>query len=317
MPATISPQHLAVVGARLLEGRIVLFLGAGANLCGRPVNETWEPGIWMPNARELAAHLAERFEVTPGALLEVAEVVSSRWSEAHLARELRRVFAYDYPPTALHRLLAAVPRLIRERGMHREWPLFVTTNYDDLLERAFAETGEPYDLVSYDRRSVSSSTRTPFVHLSPAGEKKAIGGKDDLGLLDDRPVIFKIHGSIDRAEPRLDSYVISEPDYIDLLSDDTLDRIPVPIQAKLAKSPALFLGYAMRDWDVMVALRRIQHRSGGLSRGGFAVELPSEPDRERFLEERWRRIGEYEVVFSDLAEYIVGLEGALEASSPG
>ena len=300
------PRHFQLVASALLEGRLVPFLGAGANLCGRPVDETWRPGLWMPNAHELATALAGRFGVEPGPLIDVADEVSVRFGELPLARELRHVFEYDYAPTAVHRALAASCGLIRERGVSRNWPLFVTTNYDDLLERAFAEAGEPYDLVSYQRDA-------PFVHLSPAGERSVLRRHDGLDLLDQQAVIFKIHGSIDPLEPRLDTYVISEADYIVLLSDDTLEEVPVRIGAQLARGRLLFLGYAMRDWDVMVALRRMQ-RSAAAAGGGFAVELPLGRERERLIEARWRRVGNFDVIFSDLADYAVGLEAALDSA---
>src|SRR5262245_348206 len=120
MSATISPEHFRRVASRLLEGRIVPFLGAGANLGGRPVKEAWHLGsTWMPNARELATHLAERFVVDDGPLIEVADAISILDGEAALADELGRVFSYDYPPTALHRLLALITRRIRERDARR------------------------------------------------------------------------------------------------------------------------------------------------------------------------------------------------------
>ena len=311
--ATISPDHFRIVASALLKGRLVPFLGAGANLGGRPAGETWQPGgPYMPNARELATHLAERFRVEHGPLIDVADVISIRVGEAPLTEELRRVFDYDHPPTSLHRLLAAMPARMRERDGRWSRPLFVTTNYDDLLEAAFNQVGEPYDLVSY---SASFRGEAPFVHVSPGGDRTAIEHKRALDLLDERPVIFKIHGSIDRLDPRLDTYVISEEDYIDLLSEDTLDEMPIPIKARLAQSDMLFLGYAMRDWDVMVALRRLRRERDRV--GGFAVELPSTPEREQVLELRWRRLG-FEVVFNDLAGYVAELEEAISSvEQPG
>ena len=47
----------------------------------------------------------------------------------------------------LHRFLASLPPLLRERGVPHQ--LFVTTSYDIALERAFEEAGEEFDVVSY------------------------------------------------------------------------------------------------------------------------------------------------------------------------
>src|SRR5262249_45406816 len=86
MSATISPEHFRLVASRLLEGGIVPFLGAGANLGGRPVGEAWHLGsTWMPNARELTTHLAGRFAVDDGPLIDVADVISILDGEGVLA----------------------------------------------------------------------------------------------------------------------------------------------------------------------------------------------------------------------------------------
>src|SRR3712207_8399873 len=54
--------------------------------------------------------------------------------------ELHDIFDADYPPTRLHRFLARMSRHTREAG--RGCMLFVTTNYDDCLERAFSRSEE-------------------------------------------------------------------------------------------------------------------------------------------------------------------------------
>jgi hypothetical protein len=49
-------------------------------------------------------------------------------------REIHEVFNADYPPSSLHRLLARLSAMLRKHG--REQLLVLTTNYDDLVERA-------------------------------------------------------------------------------------------------------------------------------------------------------------------------------------
>ena len=68
----------------------------------------------------------------------------STWTRSsaseRLYRYLHEVFDANYPPTSLHRLFARLPAVLRENG--RPQLLVLTTNYDDLLERAFTEAGE-------------------------------------------------------------------------------------------------------------------------------------------------------------------------------
>ena len=55
-------RHYKHLTRLLLEGRVVPFLGAGANLCGRPPSQVWQGGIdFLPSAAELSAHLKKEW----------------------------------------------------------------------------------------------------------------------------------------------------------------------------------------------------------------------------------------------------------------
>ena len=84
-------------------------------------------------------------------LLRVSQYVDVMLGDGPLYQELHDVFDADYPPTPVHQLLASLPAMIRasSSGKPRYFPLIVTTNYDDALERAFLDAGEAYDLVVY------------------------------------------------------------------------------------------------------------------------------------------------------------------------
>ena len=55
-------DHFEQVIHAIVEGELVPFLGAGASLCDRPNDASWTPGQtrYVPSAKELASHLAER-----------------------------------------------------------------------------------------------------------------------------------------------------------------------------------------------------------------------------------------------------------------
>ena len=61
--------------------------------------------------------------------------------------ELHRRFEAAVEPQPVHRFLAALPPLLRERGAPHQ--LIVSTRYDLALERAFDEAGEEVDVVTY------------------------------------------------------------------------------------------------------------------------------------------------------------------------
>ena len=93
----------------------------------------------------------------------------------------------------------------------------MTTNYDDLLERALDERGEPYDVVWYEAKHGPMHGR--FMHRPPSGDVVPIERPNKYTELDlaERPVILKLHGAVDRLDAKGDSYVITEDNYIDYL----------------------------------------------------------------------------------------------------
>ena len=105
----------------------------------------------------------------------------------------------------------------------------MTTNYDDALERAFRAAGEEFDLVWY---VAETEDRGKFLHLPPDGEPWLITRPNeycDLSL-EDRTVILKIHGAIDRLRPERDGFVITEDHYIDYLTrTDVSTLMPVTL----------------------------------------------------------------------------------------
>jgi hypothetical protein len=201
--------------------------------------------------------------------------------DATLFEELRSVFAGSYEPNALHRLLADVPGILREREKPQPGQLLITTNYDDSLERAFADVNEPFDLVYYDTQPNEPGR---FIHVRPGGERIPIDRNTDYRELDlaERSVILKIHGAVDRGDETADSYVITEDHYIDYMAqEENVGRmIPAYLMARMRSSHFLFLGYGLRDWNVRVILRLIW---AGQARRfqSWAVQLhPGEIDRK-------------------------------------
>jgi hypothetical protein len=70
-------------------------------------------------------------------LAKVADYYRLVVGDGRLRERLHGIFDHDYPYGPLHELLASIPTP----------QLFVSTNYDDLLERALEAAGRPFDLV--------------------------------------------------------------------------------------------------------------------------------------------------------------------------
>jgi hypothetical protein len=159
-----------LIAKRLLKGKVVPVLGAGVNLCERPPDAVFEQGRYLPSGRELASVLARDYPlIKTRDLAQVAQYIAALAGQGPLYEELHDVFDADYPPTRLHQFLARISRHTRAAG--RGGMLFVTTNYDDSLERAFAEEGEPYELVTY---IAEGKDRGRFRHFRADGKVTVI-----------------------------------------------------------------------------------------------------------------------------------------------
>jgi hypothetical protein len=299
--ASTLDAHYELVVRSFIDGRVIPLLGAGANRCGRPPDAAWGRGRYVPDGGELAAYLA-RWGAYPGNdrsdLVRVSQYVSVMLGAGPLYDELRELFDADYPPTPLHRFLATLPQQLQHNGSGRQHLLIVTTNYDDALERAFREAGEPFDLVTYV--AVGDDTGR-FLHYPPGGEAVLIEIPNEYrGLsLAERSVILKLHGAVDRRNPDHDSYVITEDNYIEYLTNTDLSGLlPVTIGAKLRRSHFLFLGYSLRDWNLRVILHRIWGQQR-LRYRSWAVQLRPEAIEQRFWEAR-----EVDIVDQDLETYV-------------
>lgn len=299
--------HVELVARHLRDGKVVPFLGAGVNLCGRPHGTGFEPGRYLPSGGELAGHLAECFAYpTPDSkdLVRISQYAAVMSGPAELYDALHRVFDADYPPSPVHRLLARVPSVVR-LAPHPVFPLIVTTNYDDALERAFDEAGEDYDLVSY---VAEGPHRGLFQHVRPGEPRRLITVPNEYLCLSPsiRPVILKIHGAVARGDPDGDSYVITEDHYIDYLTrTDISSLVPADLAAKLRRSHFLFLGYSLRDWNLRVILHRIWG-SQQLKYKSWAVQL--DPDA---VDQQCWALRDVILVRARLEDYVEALEGAL------
>jgi hypothetical protein len=307
--------HYSRVAELLASGEVVPFLGAGANLCDRPEEATWERGLIAPSSAELAGTLAEqsKFPDDDLDLLRVAQYVDAVLGEGKLYRYLHSVFDADYPPTSLHRLFARLPGLLHESGYPK--PLFVTTNYDDFIERALAAVGESFDVVWYEAKE--GPMQGHFLHRPPEGEIVPIDVPNEYtGIdLDKRTVVLKLHGAIDRIDFRRDSYVITEDAYIDyLVGGDVGAQIPFSLVDRMEQSHFLFLGYSMRDWNLRVILKRIWG-ARQLDLKSWAVQRAPTDSGEREVEEAlWRDRGDVDLLYVQLKEYVSRLEEKLFGS---
>jgi hypothetical protein len=314
-------EHYLTVAEKLSAGRMIPFLGAGANLCDRG-DGVWKRGSpFLPSGAELAHHLAERGRypvAEDGNLLRVSQYVASVRDETDLYVYLREVFDADYPPTSLHRLLAYAARALAEPGLPQL--LIVTTNYDDLVEQALAAEGLEHDVVWYEAKTMAEG-RGRFVHRPPGGKPKLIPRPNKYtGLPEklERPAVLKLHGCLDRGNAEDDSYVITEDSYIDYLSlGDVGTLIPIALSQRLVSNSLLFLGYSLSDWNLRVVMNRIWGARRLAVRSWAVQREPADPNQSKIEQALWDDRENIELVYCELSEYVKELGARLDRAVHG
>jgi DNA-binding SARP family transcriptional activator len=271
------------------------------------------PGAGCVAGDELVRLLAERFDLRTEnrGLAYISQAVAARNGVGPLHDELHQALARELEPSPLHTWLAALPPLLRERGLPQQ--LIVTTCFDTGVERAFEAAGESLDVVVY---VASGRDRGKFLHIAPDGRAVVVDEPNAYsGLaLEERAVLLKIHGHVDSAASReRESFAVSEDDHIDyLVAGDAAGAVPVQLAARLRRSHLLFLGYAVDDWSLRVFLRRVW---GGdrLAYRSWAVQ----PSAEHVASELWRERGAevYDVSLATYAEELARLTSALVTES--
>lgn len=268
------------IRAELRVGRVIPFLGAGASFGSRNPSKTrWrkahakKPQIaYLPTASELAECLALEASFPAGEsreLTKVAQYYSAVTGRLPLQNQLQEIFEFEQEPGDIHGYLADASK--------KAPLLIVTTSYDDLIERAFAAAGQPYDTVIHAATPVNGEV----LWRPHDGEEWEVLAKDLDIKLSNVSVVYKIHGVIGRSSKRKGQYVITEDDYVDFLSRITKSSaIPKIFAEPFQTRPFLFLGYGLYDWNLRVVLNRID----SLRRPGDVV-----PGRSRHCRNRSRK----------------------------
>ena len=296
-PARAVPaqDHFEDVARTILEGRVVPVLGT--------------------DVADLTLRLAQRFgypeDGARATLPSVAQYVAVMKGSGPLYDELHDLLDADLPPTPLHRFLASLPALLRERGLPPQ--VVVTTSYDTALEKAFEEADEAVEVVTY---LAAGRNRGRFCHIAHDGTGTLIEEPNTYATelsLDRNTVILKLHGQVERTPAReWESFVVTEDDYIDYLAQTEIAAaVPVSLAARLRRSHFLFLGYTMADWNLRVILHRLWGDQP-LSYHSWALQ----PEPKALEREFWHR-RDVDVVELPFDEYAGILGSYLAAQSAG
>jgi hypothetical protein len=245
----LSKDDWELIVPRIDAGKCVAFLGAGANVVPSGQNG-------LPLGAQVAAQLVEA--LTGVKVGEFDDIASMKpYTALRDYRELLRLGLYDLPRVAFYVELRRDPafliqqlRMILDDAGRKPSPvlrtlarlpfhLIVTTNYDNLMERALDHVGVEYRRIIQPIGGFDEKTRRDL--------------NDELADWGDRLILYKIHGSLlhSGADPSTEEVLVTEEDYIRYLTIANVQGRGVPniVAGMLTASTILFLGYSLEDWD--------------------------------------------------------------------
>ncbi|MGK7913261.1 MAG: SIR2 family protein [Synechococcus sp.] len=172
-------------------------------------------------------------------------------------------------PNQIHQFFAKLPRVMLSKHYpkrHEGLPfqLIVTTCFDTLLEEAFDEEDQPYDVIYY---MADGSERGKFKH-KPYGTtdpKTIIDPNNDDAKLPLRkpwgsskkphPIILKLYGSQDKVSED-EGFVVTE-EHLNSLIRTQIKKLPPSLRRILQESSILFLGVNPNDSELQLLLHWI------------------------------------------------------------
>lgn len=240
---------------RIAEGGCTPFLGAGVNYgllpLGKDVARAWSHEHHYP--------LAESED-----LPKVAQYLAVRFREAiHVKRKMLQMLkSAPLPDCSAETLDVRLEPLSALAELRL--PVYITTNYDDLMTRVLRRRGaNPHKEVCRWRPELR---KTESIFDSVEG---FVPTADD-------PVVFHLHGSDD--DPR--SLVLTEDDYLSFLVNlaGRQKLLPQRIQEAMTASSLLFIGYSLADLSFRVLYQGlVLSMDRSLQLRNVAVQVP--PDQ--------------------------------------
>ena len=228
MPDRLEEMDWELLLGRIKDGNCTPFLGAGACAGKIPV------GFQIANewAKKYDYPLEDSYD-----LMRVAQFVAVTVDDTIAPKEemckkikekLKEVTSKHFEdPYETHGVLADLPL-----------PIYITTNYDDLMVRALKSRG-----------------KTPNQEICLWNEelKQRKPMSSNFVPTPEKPLVFHLHGLCEIPE----SLVLTEDDYLDFLAAISREQnlLPPRIQEAFTDTSLLFLGYRIADWDFRVLFR--------------------------------------------------------------
>jgi hypothetical protein len=228
---------IELIGQSVRQGQCILFLGAGVHApppddSGFSYPEDVRPPLGSALSKQLAASLGDLLGAQlpnedPRNLQRIALFFEMQRSRHQLVEEIRKSVHEGKRPSPALRALAEM-----------DFPLVITTNYDQLFETALVIAGkQPRVSVYTPEREEVEDPKNP----TPAS-----------------PVVYKVHGDIGRPE----TIVVTDEDYIQFVlrmnDKEQYDPFPLTLKYHLTLWTTLFVGYSLLDYNLRLLFKSLR-----------------------------------------------------------
>lgn len=246
------------------DGECTPFLGAGA--CDGYIKKASEIAIEWADKHNYPLHDKDD-------LARVAEYLAITLSDdvrpkKEMAKLCEKKLAI---PANIHSDHIQIHRALADLNL----PIYITTNYDDLMYQALIERGK-------------KGAREELCQWNEAVKRKSTSvlGKSKRYIPSpENPLVYHLHGH--KRLPQ--SMVLTEDDYLRFFLWMMHDprALPSEIRDALTRHSVLFIGYSLRDWNFRVLFHSLLEAFTGCNRiASVAVQLPPHknitiPEQER------------------------------------
>ena len=240
MPGLSLDDGVSRIAEHIRRKKCILFLGAGVHSPppdGCPY--TYPPERRPPLGGDLSEILCDDSNYLKDYphgnkrnLAQVSLYFEYEKKRRALIEKVRDAVSVDKTPSPALRALAAL-----------DFPLVITTNYDNLFEVALAQQMKQPVKRIYDRSQQAEANDFPG---DPTPQF---------------PFLFKIHGDV-VDDP--DSVVITDEDYIHFMmrmgASSQHNPIPETLLYRFKKDATLFIGYSLLDYNLRLLFKTLQWR---------------------------------------------------------
>ncbi|MFI5459375.1 MAG: SIR2 family protein [Isosphaerales bacterium] len=260
-PALINASEHGACTPILGPGLVEPYVGSSRDIARR----------WTASSRVPLAALDS------GELRQVAQYLSVAQTREYALQLIRE----DYRNEVLHRFGGAAPDGRPEAGLEEvladamfserrrdpsephgilarcPFPVYITTNWDGLLERALVDASKAPRVDDY-----------PWDESSSEPERSS-GLLPDASPSPDRPQVYHLFGRMERPE----SLVLTEDDCFDCLMGLSKDaRLDSEVKRALSNRAMLFLGFQMNDWSFRAVFHLMSSSSASSTGSGSECE---------------------------------------------